>query len=738
MGEVYRAIDTTLKRAVAIKVLPDSLAGDAQRLARLEREAEVLASLNHPNIAVIHGVQPWEGSLALVMELVEGESLRARIQRSSPMEGATDIARQVLAALAAAHRTGVIHRDLKPENVMVRPDGYVKVLDFGLAKSLPSSLHADAATTALNLSEPGQVLGTVDYMSPEQIEGREVDARSDLFAFGIVLYEMLTGRHPWRSGSAIDTLHAIIHDEPPWNDSRPLDGRMTAVVRKLLSKRAAERYGSAEAVIDALTAAAPQAAADSQRSPTANRPSTDALTSIAVLPFVFLNDIGDRRALSLGFADALITIISNLEDIAVAPTAAILNYAAGVDPAQVARELRVRYTLQGTVQKHEGDWRVSIQLFDAATQKMAASETHDFTLDNVFDVQDGIGRRVVDSLHRRFPRAVPSRERYSSDPEAYNAFMAGLRESFGDGPEPLGIAAEHLTHAVERDPEFALAHATLSLVAMNIHLHFDPQRRWLQRAEDHCRLALTLDPELPEGHLARAWILWSPAKNFQEAEALAALEQVIARRPTLERAHNRMANIYLHVGRLEEARSAHERALRSNPRARTGNLEYFYIYSGDFVRADEAAEVWYRERPSNIYALETRIITALLNGRLELAEGRLATALERLPEEPMYIVLEGLLHARRGHIDRALQCARRAVESPRSFGHTHHIYHHVACVHALLGDVDKAMAWLERAADTGFPCWPFFRIDPHLESLRDQPAFIQLMAELEQKYPVRT
>jgi tetratricopeptide (TPR) repeat protein len=370
-------------------------------------------------------------------------------------------------------------------------------------------------------------------------------------------------------------------------------------------------------------------------------------------------------------------------------------------------------------------------------QRMAASETHDFTLDNVFDVQDGIGRRVVDSLHRRFPRAAPSRDRYSSDPEAYNAFMAGLRESFGDLPDTLAIAAELLSRAVERAPEFAVAHATLSLVAMNIHFQFDPQRRWLQRAEDHCRLALALDHELPEGHLARAWILWSPAKNFQHADALAALEHVLASRPMLERAHNRISSIYLHIERLEDARLAHEQALRSNPRTRTGNLEYFYIYTGDFVRADQAAEVWYRERPGNIDALETRIITALLRGRLESAEQRLATASAHSPGDPLVVVLEGILHARRGHSDRALQCVGRALDFPRSFGHTHHVYHHAACVYALLGDVDRAMAWLERAADTGFPCWPFFRIDPHLENLRDEPAFIQLMADLEQKYPAR-
>ena len=231
----------------------------------------------------------------------------------------------------------------------------------------------------------------------------------------------------------------------------------------------AERYASAEAVLDALAIAA-----DAHGPSTASRASPQVLTSIAVLPFVFLSDVEDRRALSLGFADALITIFGNLEDVVVAPTSAILNYAAGVEPAQVCRDLGVRYTLQGTVQRLGAHWRVSMQLFDAQLQKITFSEKHDFTLDNVFDVQDEIGRRVVDSLHSRFPLAAPmSRDRYSSDPEAYNEFMAGLRESFADQPDTLRIAAEHLSRAVERDPDFALAHATLSLVSMNMHFQFD-------------------------------------------------------------------------------------------------------------------------------------------------------------------------------------------------------------------------------------------------------------------------
>jgi DNA-binding SARP family transcriptional activator/Tfp pilus assembly protein PilF len=459
------------------------------------------------------------------------------------------------------------------------------------------------------------------------------------------------------------------------------------------------------------------------------------LTSIAVLPFVFLSEMDGARALSLGFADALITLFGNLTDVVVAPTSAILQYAAGTEPAQVCRELGVRHTLQGTVQQLGSHWRVSIQLFDATTHKTTLSEKHDFMLDDVFEVQDEIGRRVVESLQSRFPLAAPkSRDRYSSDAESYSEFMAGLRESASDRQDTLRSAAEHLSRAVERDADFALAHATLAMVSMDLHVQFDPQRTWLQLAEDHCHRALALDPALPEGHLARAWILWSPAKNFQHIEAIAALEQVLAARPNFERAHNRMATVCMHVGRLQEAQIAHRRAQHLNSRSRSGNLEWFYIFSGDFDRAEAAAAAWVQERPGNMYALATSIVPPMLSGNLELAEQRLSTALTLLPNEPWLISFQAMLLARRGKREPALEWVGRALNAPASFGHTHHTYYNIACVHAVLGEMDTAMAWLERTVNTGFACWPFFLVDPYLESLRGEPSFARLIADLEQTY----
>ncbi|MEA2258693.1 MAG: eukaryotic-like serine/threonine-protein kinase [Acidobacteriaceae bacterium] len=719
MGEVFRALDTRLGRDVAIKISQERFS------ARFEREARAISSLNHQHICTLYDVGPNY----LVMELVEGETLRDWLKRVQAVEPCLEIARQVLEALRAAHRAGVIHRDLKPENIMVRFDNYVKVLDFGLAKMTPASPLLGIQATAKPLSQPGQIVGTVAYMSPEQILGQGTDQRSDLFSFGIILYEMLTRQHPWPCSSSVDRLHAILHDEP--HDTSLMSAELASIVHRLLRKSPAERYPLAETVLEAI------ASRGSSSGFIATDTNSKPLTSIAVLPFVFLSDVEGSKAFSLGFADALITMLGSLEDITVVPTSAILNYAAGSDPAHTCRDLGVRYVLQGNVQKLGAHWRVSIQLFDSVTQKTAFSEKRDFNMENVFEVQDEIGRWAVECLQGRFSRAVPkSRDRYSSEPEAFDEFVTGLRESYSDRPETLLSAVEHLSIAVERDPEFALAHATLSLVCMQMCSEFDPQHAWLERAEHHCSVALTLDPALPEGHSARAFILWSPAKNFQHADAIASLERVLAAQPNNERAHNRMAAICLHIGRLQEARIAHEQAQRSNPKTGSNNLEFFYLYSGNFASAEKAAEAWIRDqRRETRYALWYYPLPPLMTGDLDLAEHRLAEGLKQLPDGPLIISLQGLLHARRGQPDLALQCVRRSLDSAsRSFGHNHHTYYQIACVHAILRERHKAMEWLERSVDTGFACWPFFRIDPHLESLREEPEFKRLVADLEHKY----
>ena len=312
--------------------------------------------------------------------------------------------------------------------------------------------------------------------------------------------------------------------------------------------------------------------------------------------------------------------------------------------------------------------------------------------------------------------------------------MTGLRASYSSQQEAIEGAARHLSRAVEIDPDFALAHAWLSQVAMQIHFDFDPRQVWIEKAEQHCQRALTLDPSLPEGHWARAAILWSPAKNFQHAEAIAALEQVLAARPNFDRAHNRMCSICFHIGRFEEAGIAHEHSMRSNPKNRSYKLEFIHLYRGDLASAEKAAEALLREMPGQMQALYYSAYPPLMSGDLDLAGQRLEAGLKLYPDEPLIISLQGMFHAWRNEPGPAVECVRKALDSPRSFGHTHHTHHQIACVYAVLGDKGKAMAWLERSADTGFPCWPFFKLDPHLENLRGEAAFQRFVDGLERKY----
>jgi serine/threonine protein kinase len=738
MGEVYRARDLKLKREVAIKILPEDFARDADRVSRFQREAEVLASLNHPNIAAIHDLKEAGGTRYLVLELVVGETLEDRIaRRPMPVEEVLNIAIQICEALQAAHERGIIHRDLKPANIKLAPGRKVKVLDFGLAKRMPAGAAEIQSAATLEVSIPGQMLGTCAYMSPEQIQGHEVDQRSDLFAFGIILYEMLARNHPWPRVSSVDTLHAILHDDLA---VEAIPQQMASIVRKLLRKNPAERFFSAEAVREALAASSV-----GRGSSPVGQQEAEPLPSVAILPFLFLSEVEDRQALSLGFADALITTLGSLEDIAVLPTAAIVNRASGIDPARSCRELGVRYILQGSVQKQGDHWRVSTQLFDSRAQKIAYSEKHDFVMENVFEAQDKIGRKVVESLQSRLPKTVrKSRERYSSDPEAYAEFMAGLHGSYGYSREDLQSAAQHLSRAVALDPKFALAHAWLSHVAMQIYLAIDAQRSWAEKAEYHYQHALDLDPDLPEAHWARAAILWSPAKSFQEAEAIEALERVLEARPNFDRAHNRMAGICMHIGRFEEAQTAAEHARRSNPSNRSSNqaapsffryvMAFLCLYRGDFAAAREAGEALFKEAPGITNSLFCSVHSLLLIGDLGSAADRLTFALERYPDEPLYISLQGMLHARQNQANAAMECVRKALDFPFSLAHAHHTFHHLACIYAVLGDIEKAMAWLEKSVDTGFPCWPFFQVDPSLENLRGEPRFQRLNEDLERKY----
>ena len=728
MGVVYEAQDLRLGRHLALKFLPEATAADPAAWERFQREARTLSGLNHPHILTVYDVGREAGRDFIATELIEGSTLRERLaQGPLQFSEAEAVARQILEAMKTAHAAGIVHRDLKPENIMIRTDGYVKVLDFGVAKLLASDPGGQLTTVSGNLTVSGELVGTALYMAPEQVVGQAADARSDLFAVGIVLYEMLTGKHPWERKSALETLHAILHEQP---DKASLDAAITPIVSTALQKNPADRFQSAGEMLTALQDCTP-------RKTTA---SAIAQPSIAVLPFSSLGGVEDKQALSLGFADALITALGNLKDLVVRPTSSIIGWTEAGDPLRAARELHVRYVLHGTIQKVGSEWRVSVQLFDVDVNRIIFSQKYDFALASIFAIQDEISGRVATALQTRLGAAPEgTSHRYSKNTQAYSEYMQGLRASYGDARSTLERAAEFLSSAVSHDAQFALAHAMLSHVSLAIYFGHDPRRHWLAQAEVSCRRALELDADLAEALMAKAFIVWSPAYNFQHREALGYLQQALARQPNLDHALNRLGTICSHIGHMAESRAAYSRARDVNPFSQAPhNIAQTYLWEGEWKLAAEECDRWLAGNPENKNAWWIYPQPALLSGDIANAKMRMTDALHRVPPDPLMTSLEGLVYAWAGDRDRALECVRRSCESAQSFGHNHHTYYQIACVYARLEDVEQAMSWLERAANTGFPCWTFFAIDPSLQKLVPSPRFQELISSLETEFrPVR-
>jgi tetratricopeptide (TPR) repeat protein len=326
--------------------------------------------------------------------------------------------------------------------------------------------------------------------------------------------------------------------------------------------------------------------------------------------------------------------------------------------------------------------------------------------------------------------------RYSRDHMAYAEFVRGYRLSSSGEPATLDEAIQCLSNAVTRDSGFALAHATLSLTCATRHFEFDPANKWLEKAEFHCRRALELNPELPEGHVANAFLLWGPSKNFQHLDAIAELRRALSLQKNLPHAYNRLGTILAHIGLMDHAREMYERGRPFQPnKAVNHSIVQVYIWNHEFDLAREEIEAWQRARPGNKYAIYFGPQPALMTGDLKEARALLDEAVQLFPEEPLIVSLLGVYWALLGNTEQALECVTRACGSANSFGHAHHTYYQIACIFSLLSRRDVAFEWLERAINHGFACWPFFLKDTCLQNLRSLPEFDTLIGSLQAKYP---
>jgi non-specific serine/threonine protein kinase len=691
MGDVYRARDPRLGRDVAVKVL--NAAPDSERLARFEREARATALLAHSNILTIFDIGTHEGAPFLVCELLEGETLRERLS-TGPLgvEASLSIGLQLARGVAAAHSLRVVHRDLKPENLVITSGGTLKILDFGLAK-LQEQPVVEADTRTAGMSLPGILIGTPAYMSPEQVRGALVDERSDVFAIGTLLYEMLAGRNPFAHLTAAETLAAILHDSPP-----PPPGTSDAIARiveRCLQKKASERFENALQLVEAL---------EDARDGDLQRPAPAAMTSsrsIAVLPFLDMSAARDQDYLCDGIADELINALTHIDGLRVTARSTSFQFKSSkVDARAVGARLGVDSVLEGGVRKAGDRLRVTVQLVDVADGYQRWSHRFDGTIEDVFTIQDQIAERVATALRGLLSgREKDALRRPGTEAAAYEYYLRGRQQMHTLSRTTAYTAKQMFDRAIEIDPNYAPAYAGLA------QLHAWEYEWWgggepaAKAADEASRKALELAPQLSESHTARA----------------AALAQ---------------------RGAYDEASREYEEAIRLNPNSFDA---YYYHARASFAakQIEKSAELFQRAaelRPEDFQAPALLAQSLSMMGREDEAraanqEGirRCERWLELEPNNLRALALGATALVNDGQAQRAVEWLDRAIaEAPDDPS----IYFNAGCVYARLGRKEDALVCLEQTFARGFGKRDWIERDPDYDSLRDDPRFQAMIQKL--------
>ena len=615
MGEVYLATDMTAGRKAALKLLPLRFTGDAERLKRFQREAHAVVGLNHPNIVTVYEIGEDHSTHYIASELIEGETLRQRLMRGRIEVGeAVDVAIQVANALVAAHETGIVHRDIKPENIMLRPDGYVKVLDFGIAKlaeqQVPLTTPRDEALSLVE-TNLGSILGTVRYMSPEQACGAPVDKRTDIWSLGVVLYEMVTGHAPFTGDTPKEVMSSILEKEPPpltqLHRTRPAE--LQQIISKTLRKDRKERYRSAHDLLETLKSLRHKLEVEADlvrttkappwlrwtRSPTAlvlvllvaalalafpfywHRNVTTGLPpnkSIAVLPLENLSDEKENAFLADGIQDELLSDLSKVADLKVISRTSVMQYKSGIkrNLKEIAQQLGVSNVVEGSVGRVGNRVRVSVQLIDTHTDTHLWAEHYDRDVGDVFAIQSEIAQQIADQLHTKISLAeksaierAPTTDIGAFDlyTRARNIFLAATNSN--SGKEDLLEAADLLNQALARDSSYFEAYCQLGGIHDLLYiLGHDHSPRRLGLAEAAVETALRLRPNAGEAHLARATHLYSGYLNYDAA--LAELEVARKSLPNDCRVFELVGLIQNRRGKFEEALAELEHATELDPR----------------------------------------------------------------------------------------------------------------------------------------------------------------------------
>jgi TolB-like protein len=779
MGEVYLANDTRLNRKVALKVLPDEVAADPDRMARFAQEARTASGLNHPNIITIYEIDQSGSTAFIATEFIEGATLRERLRAQPiPPREVLDVAVQVAGALAAAHASGIVHRDIKPENIIVRSDGIAKVLDFGLAKptgvEAPALLDGEAPTNAQVKTDSGIVMGTATYMSPEQARAQQVDARTDIFSLGVVLYELLTGRLPFQGAGIYEIMAAILSDReaPPLSRySSDAPAELERIVAKALRKNRDERYQSTKDLLLDLqrlkqrlefeqSHPAPLIGKDdalrtgSGGSPRARArigsvawvlvavvlgaigyaawrqvrvPRQPGIRSLAILP---LKPLGaEENYLGLGIADAAIRRLSQTGRVVVRPTSAVRRYLnEDADALAAARQLGVDSVLEGSLQRAGDRLRVTVNLLRTLDGASLWSDSFDIRMADIFTVQDTVAQQLASRLRLQLDASQEAQltKRYTSNPVAYEFYLKGVYnfDQRKRNPQTIASTIAFYQQAIEADPNFALAHAQLAYAYSSMAVFMDPtQRSWEQHAREEIDRAQQLDPQLAETHLVRFQLLYSEFGNY-DGEA-ATREALLANQLNPNVGHAELAYIYNHLGLEDLASRELARAVEVDPTSEALGDSKCFMYELQSRYDDYAGDTTIRHegRYEALYLASKGRMNEVPKVMDDWSR-RQTNHLQQLATRALLLALGGDFGAAEAEIPAILH--QHPLKDP--------LYHHdtydIACIYALQGKSADAVRWLRESAVNGYHLYPRYTRDHYLDRIRQSAEFIQFVGEM--------
>lgn len=731
MSEVYKAEDARLGRVVAVKVISAGLIGDSATKERFFQEARTVSNLDHQHICTLHDVgETGDGRLFLVIAFYPGETLSQRIRRRPlAVDEAIAIAHKVALGLARAHEIGVIHRDMKPGNVMLTERDEVKILDFGIAKL--------AGGPEQELTQPGTVMGTAAYMSPEQAAGRSVDHRTDVWSLAVVLYEMLTGERPFRGDNAVAVIHSILHHDPIAElelGADALEG-LRELLQRALAKDPALRYPGIQEMADDLARLRLSGSEDILAPPpTVAYP--DLNRSIVVLPFADLSPEGAADYFADGLTDEVITDLSGIRALRViSRTSANRLKGADYDLQEIAVKLKVHYVLEGGVRRIGDSLRVTAKLIDARSDSLVWADKYSGTLEDVFAIQENLSRRIVEALRIKLSVDEEKRlvQRPISDFEAYEYYLRARQQIHQYSGEALDRAVKYLERGVEIDPDNALLQCTLGYACWHyVNAGVSADAKHLERAKRLAEKALALEPDLPQAHRLLGLVRVHQGRTL---EGVRLLQRSLAGDPNDTDTLALLSTCYGFLGKPEAGSPLVRRLLDLDPLTPVYQCwpGILAMLRGDFEQAVEPLATSFRLEPANPMIRFLHGQALALAGDRTSATEVFAVLYEEMPET----FFGGLARLyERALAGDAEGVGEAAGEELRAAAAVDPFYAwNVAEAFALIGDRAEAVAWLERAAERGFINYPLLaEHDPLLADLRADPAFCALMQRVDARW----